>query len=255
MASSLHSSLKKTPEWVEILAEHLPQVESLVTEDDTPVDNLFSAKQQRLLVESLYTSGIGPEDGRPFLADANVGVFSAVSQPPLVPDVFLSLDIQVPDDVWAKTGRSYFIWEYSKPPEVVIEIVSNQRGGEAEWKLLLYDQMGVLYYVIFDPTNQLRAGLLRVYHHSEQGYAQVNEGWLPEVGLSVRLWQGVYEEIVETWLRWYDQDGNLLLSGAERVEHERQRAEHERQHAEHERQRAERLATQLRALGIEPQEG
>jgi len=248
MASSLHSSLKKTPEWVEILAEHLPQVESLVTEDDTPVDNLFSAKQQRLLVESLYTSWTGPEAGRPFLADANVGVFSAVSQPPLVPDVFLSLDVQVPDDVWAKTGRSYFIWEYSKPPEVVIEIVSNQRGGEAERKLLLYDQMGVLYYIIFDPTNQLRAGLLRVYHHSEQGYAQVNEGWLPEMGLGVRLWQGVYEGIVETWLRWYDQDGNLLLTGAERVEHERQRAEHERQ-------RAERLAAQLRALGIEPQEG
>ena len=262
MASSLHSSLKKTPEWVEILAEHLPQVDSLVTEDDTPVDNLFSAKQQRHLVESLYTSWPGPEDGRPFLADANVGVFSAMSEPPLVPDVFLSLDVQVPDDVWAKTGRSYLIWEYGKPPDVVIEIVSNQRGREAERKLRLYDQMGVLYYVIFDPTNQLRAGLLRVYHHSEQGYAQVNEGWLPEVGLGVRLWRGVYEGIVETWLRWYDQDGNLLLTGAERVEHERQRAEHERQRAEHERQRAEherqraeRLAAQLRALGIEPQEG
>ncbi len=31
-------------------------IESLVTEDDEPVDNLFSAKQQRLLVESLYSS-------------------------------------------------------------------------------------------------------------------------------------------------------------------------------------------------------
>ena len=68
------------------------------------------------------------------------------------------------------------------------------------------------------------------------------------MGLGVRLWHGVYEGIVETWLRWYDQDGNLLLTGAERVERERQRAEYERQ-------RAERLAAQLRALGIEPQEG
>ncbi len=42
------------------------------------------------------------------------------------------------------------------------------------------------------------------------------------------------------WLRWYDQEGNLLLTGAERVEHERQRAE--------------RLAAQLRALGVEPQD-
>ena len=134
MASSLHSFLKKTPEWVEILAEHLPQVESLVTEDDTPVDHLLSAKQQRLLVESLYTSWTGPEDGRPFLADANVGVFSAVSQPPLVPDVFLS---------------------------------------------------------------------------------QVNAGWLSEVGLGVRLWRGVYEGLIETWLRWHDQAGSVIPTGAE----------------------------------------
>jgi len=60
------------------------------------------------------------------------------------------------------------------------------------------------------------------------------------VGLGVRLWRGVYEGIVEMWLRWYDQEGNLLLTGAERVEHERQRAE--------------RLAAQLRALGVEPQD-
>ena len=53
MASSLYSFLKKMPEWVAILAEHLPKVDSLVTEDDTPVDNLFSAKQQRLLAEAL----------------------------------------------------------------------------------------------------------------------------------------------------------------------------------------------------------
>jgi hypothetical protein len=38
-----------------------------------------------------------------------------------------------------------------------------------------------------------------------------------------------------------------FLTGAERVEHERQRAEHECQ-------RAERLAVQLGALGVEPQD-
>ena len=37
-----------------------PGVEHLVTEDDTPVDNLFSEKQQRLLTEPLYASWPGP---------------------------------------------------------------------------------------------------------------------------------------------------------------------------------------------------
>ena len=36
--------------------EDYPNVEHLITEDDTPLDNLFVAKQQRLLVESLYGS-------------------------------------------------------------------------------------------------------------------------------------------------------------------------------------------------------
>lgn len=74
------------------------RVDHLITEDDTPVDNLFSAKQQRLLVDSLYSSS-ATTIRRPFLADANVAVFYAVQQDPMVPDVFVSLDVQ-PHSGW-----------------------------------------------------------------------------------------------------------------------------------------------------------
>ncbi|MEA5621089.1 Uma2 family endonuclease, partial [Cronbergia sp. UHCC 0137] len=54
--------------------------------------------------------------------------------------------------------------------------------------------------------------------------------------------------------------GNLLLTGDERAEKERQRAELENQRAElenqraeQERQRAEKAIAQLKALGIEPE--
>ena len=84
---------------------------------------------------------------------------------------------------------------------------------------------------------------------------------MPTVQLEVVLWQGVYEGLEQTWLRWCDQEGRLILTGAERAEHEHQRAEHEHQRAEHEHQRAEhehqraeRLAAQLRSLGVEPQD-
>jgi hypothetical protein len=53
-------------------------------------------------------------------------------------------------------------------------------------------------------------------------------------------------------LRWWDENGNLLLWGAERVEQERQRAEEERQRAEEERQRADRLMAYLICQGIDP---
>jgi hypothetical protein len=59
-------------------------------------------------------------------------------------------------------------------------------------------------------------------------------------------WQGERENRTGFWLRWWDEQRNLLLWGMEATEQERQRAEQERQ-------RADRLAAQLRAAGIEPQ--
>jgi Uma2 family endonuclease len=227
--------------------EDRPNVEALVTEDDMPVDNIFSEKQQRLLVESLYSSWAGPGEGRPFVALANVGLFYAVHRPPFVPDVLLSLDVHIPPDVWVKSHRSYFIWEYGKPPDVLIEIVSNQKGEEAERKLRDYARIGIDYYVIFDPSEQLGMGPLRIYRQHYGVYRQADSGALPTVGLEVRLWPGAYEGLEQTWLRWYDHEGRLILTGAER-------AEQERQHAEQERQRVERLTAQLRALGVEPDE-
>ena len=249
------TSLSVTQEAALTLApEDLPKVDDLVTEDDMPVDNLFCAKQQRLLVEPLYSSWPGPGAGRPFLADANVGVFYSVRQPPLVPDAFLSLDVQAPEELWTKSHRSYFFWEYGKPPEVVVEVVSNQKGAEAERKLRDYARLGITYYVIFDPINQLQGGVLRLYRLQEGVYRQTTEGWLPMAGIGLTLWQGVYEGLTQTWLRWCGQDGTVIPTGAERAEQEHQRAEQERQRAEQEHQRAERLAAQLRTLGIEPQD-
>ena len=111
-------------------ADVAPDVQHLITEDDEPVDNLPSEKQQRLLTESLYSSWDGPGDGRPFLAAANVGVFYLARRPAIVPDVLLSLDVEVTDDWWEKEHRSYFLWEFGKPPDLALEIVSNREGEE-----------------------------------------------------------------------------------------------------------------------------
>ncbi len=91
-----------------------PSVEHLVTEADTPVDNTFSEKQRRLLTEPLYSSWAGLGGGRSFVAMANVGLFYAVRQPAFVPDVMLTLDVELPADLWPKAHRSYFVWEYGK---------------------------------------------------------------------------------------------------------------------------------------------
>ncbi|MEW6735735.1 MAG: Uma2 family endonuclease, partial [Acidobacteriota bacterium] len=139
------------------------EVDQLITEDDTPVDNFPSEKQQRLLTEPLYSSWPGPGEGRTFLAAANVGVFSSVHLPSIVPDVFVSLDVEIAADWWAKAHRSYFFWEFGKAPDVVIEIVSNKEGQENSEKLRRYERMAVPYYVIFDPIKQIQPQVLTIY--------------------------------------------------------------------------------------------
>ena len=78
--------------------------------------------------------------------------------------------------------------------------------------------------------------------------------WFAEMGLFLGVWRGEKEGRTGYWLRWWDEEENLLLWGVERLEQERQRAEQERQRAEQERQRADKLAAYLRSQGINPDE-
>jgi Uma2 family endonuclease len=242
------STLTSVRDPLELLPpEALPNVDEITIEDDTPVDNILSEKHQRLLTESLYASWAGPGEKRPFLVAANVGLFFSVYEPPIVPDVFLSLDVKPAESLREKRHRTYFFWEFGKPPEVVIEIVSNQKGNEATEKLKDYARLGIAYYVIFDPLKQIGEDVLRVYGlNHDKRYRLIPPQELPGVGLGLTLWRGVYEGQEDEWLRWCDPEGNLILTGAERADQERQRADQERQ-------RAESLAAQLRALGVKPE--
>jgi hypothetical protein len=220
------------------IIEDLPDIQGIITEDDTPVDNLPSEKQQRLLTEPLYSAWPGPGEDRPFLAAANVGVFSMVRTPPVVPDMFLSLDVEVAGDWWQKAHRSYFLWEFGKAPDLVLEIVSNQEGGEDGEKRLKYQRMRVPYYVIYDPLRQVMAEPLTVYRLVDAVYERQDTRSIPLVGLGLTLWDGVFEGKQETWLRWTDAEGVLIPTGKELAEQERQKAGQERQKAAEERQKA-----------------
>jgi hypothetical protein len=228
-----------------------PDISHIVIEDDTPVDNFQSAKQQRLLVEPLYASW---SPGIPFIADANIGLFYSLKQDPLVPDAFLSLHLQMPNDWSQKQNRSYFVWEFGKVPEVCLEIVSNRQGNELDSKKAAYARMGIAYYVVFDPLQQLQredelnGQLLKVWALTAGQYVDMPEPfWLQAVGLGLTVWQGTFEEQTSAWLRWCDREGQVIPTGVEGREIERQGREVERQ-------RAERLAERLRALGINPDE-
>ena len=250
-ASPLPDNIDAYPE------DFWPEVDDLVTEDDTPVDNIFSEKQQRLLTEPLYSTGLD----RPFAAMANVGLFYRTHHPALVPDMLLGLDVTIPADVWSKSHRAYFVWEFGKPPDIVIEVVSNHEGHELDSKVADYAAIGVKYYAVFDPERLLSGRLLRLHELHGATYIERTSLWMADLGLGLCLWDGVYEGLSACWLRWCDAQGQPIATGAERADQERQRAEQERERANQERERAdqergraERLAQQLRALGLDPNE-
>jgi Uma2 family endonuclease len=242
----------------ELLVTEL-DISHLDIEDDTPVDNFQSEEQQRLLVEPLYSSKALPA---PFLAAANVGLFYKLKGEPIVPDMLLSLGVQRPDDFSQRQNRSYFTWEFGKDPEVCIEIVSNSEGdelslsrksqqkGKTAAKKDLYAQIGIPYYVVFDPLRQIQGqaemngAMLRVWTISPVGYTELTSApgivavgesvWLEGLGLGLTLWEGQFEEeVTRLWLRWCDREGQVIATGAER---------------------ADRLADRLRSMGINPDE-
>ena len=253
-----------------------PDLRDVITEDDTPVDNLISEKQQRLLTTTLYNSFV---TDFPFLAAANVGLFYIDKKPPLVPDVLLSLRVKLPEDWTQKKNRSYFVFVFGKPPEVAIEIVSNKIGNELGSKIKDYAIAGVSYYVVFDPLKELGETILQVYELRNNIYVDNGNFFLSQIGLGLTIWHGIFEGLEYDWLRWCDASGNILLTGnelaqqekqrAEQVEEEKQRALQEKQLAqqlveqekqlaqqlvEQEKQRADRLLEILRERGINPDE-
>jgi hypothetical protein len=214
-----------------------PDESALVTEDDAPVDSILCEKGQRILTESLYTSWSGPppaEEGgerRSFVALANVGLFSSLKEPPVVPDVMLSLDVKIPEELHLKRNRSYFMWRYGKPPEVVIEIVSNREGDELGKRFQRYRQIRVAYYVVYDPLHLLGDVSIRAFEWRGDLYVPMERPWFESVGLGLVEWEGEYEGTHGKWLRWCKRDGTVVPTGAER---------------------AKRLAARLRALGVDP---
>ena len=67
------------------------------------------------------------------------------------------------------------------------------------------------------------------------------ERWFPDLELGVTTWDGEYDGISGRWLRWCDQQGELLATGIERGIQ-----------ADLASQRAAKLADKLRELGIDP---
>jgi len=81
----------------------------------------------------------------------------------------------------------------------------------------------VPYYAVFSRyTNRLRGFQLEGGHYQEQTIDSDNPRfWIPELKLGLGVWQGEFEGITRQWLRWYDSEGNWVLTDTEQEQKKR----------------------------------
>ncbi|MEC4986785.1 MAG: Uma2 family endonuclease [Oscillatoria sp. PMC 1068.18] len=234
----------------EITWEKLPEDYVLPNE---PVDNINQPPLAAALTESLEVAGKLPSNA---LVPTNYGICATVNGKIVVkaPDWAYVRKINVPRE---EVIRSYTPQLQGEIPIIVMEFLSDSEGGEYSTKptyppgkWFFYEQiLRVSNYAIFQPNN----GNLEVYRLDSSGRYQLQNSdenkryWIGEMELFLGIWEGTRENRTGYWLRWWNRGGELLLWGFEL-------AQRERANAQRERQRAERLAAQLRAAGIEPEE-
>ena len=199
-----------------LLPHEYPDTSGMILEDDEPLDSFINEKEQRLLTTVFY-SGADTGIKVPFIAAANVGLFPHVRHSGIVPDAFLSLNIVAGEDWLARNVRAYLFWEFGKPPDVVIEVISPTPGNELDSKLTDYARLGIPYYAVYDPLKELGETLLRVFQLQGGSYVPKNDAFFPEVNLGLTLWDGSFENCDFTWLRWCYSDGSVIPTGAELV--------------------------------------
>lgn len=228
---------------------YLPASEELPDSDDTPVDNELQDLIPHLLKTILALAWVNRWD---WFFGIDMGIYYHPEQPPIVPDGFLSLGVERFFD--ERLRLSYVFWEEDDiPPILVIEVVSQKPGGEYTKKMQKYAEMGVLYYVIYNPLRRKKEPL-EVYRLVNNQYVLQpgNPVWFPEIGLGIGKERGTFQGITREWLYWYDQQGQRLLTPEERLTVEEERRREAELRAQETELRAHRLAEQLRAAGIEP---
>ncbi len=205
----------------------LPTPKDLPDSDDTPVDNELQDLIPGLLKSILAM--IWPERMDWFFG-VDMGIYYEPEEPAIVPDGFLS--IGVPRIIDENLRLSYVLWEEQKLPILILEVVSQKRRGEYTTKKAFYQEMGILYYVIYNPLRR-RKSPLEVYKLIDGNY-QLLPGqivWLEEIGLSIGESVGLYQGLERKWLFWYDQSENRYLSPEESVRQAREELQKVKQQA------------------------
>jgi Uma2 family endonuclease len=240
---------------------HLPDHTQLPESDGTFVKDFQEHPQSILLTDSVQPVLQYLHPDSQYCIGQDSGIYWRLTEPPEkgaeCPDWFYVPN--VPPALEGKPRRSYVLWQEIVAPLLVLEFVSGNGQEERDrtpyaGKFWVYEQaIRVPFYGIYE----VNKASVEMYHLVNGNYELLpansrNHYEIPAMGVEIGIWQGHYQSLDLPWLRWWDLQGSLLLTGEERAKRERARAEHAETLLEQEQQRIRQLTEQLKALGVDP---
>ena len=220
-----------------------PDHTQLPDSDGTFVKNFQEHPQSLILTDSIapVLQRLHP-DGQ-YAIGQDCGIYWRETDPPErgaeAPDWFYVPN--VPPRLGSQIRRSYVLWREYITPVIALEFAWGDGSEERDQtplsrfearesgkpgKFWIYEQvMRIPYYGIYLITS----GQFELYHLTDTTYQRMNpneRGHYKIAPMQVELgvWQGIYQNQPEQpWLRWWDGQGNLLLTGQEAAQQERQK--------------------------------
>lgn len=148
---------------------------------------------------------------------------------------------------WQEMGHLLLAIEFLSPSTQKDDLGKTPpQSNEPPTKWQVYEEiLKIPFYFVFDRLSQQLTTFSLKDGKYQQFSAQDNRYYFEEFSLSLGLWEGLYENRHSLWLRWYDKEGNLILTSKEL-------AQKEKLEKEQALAKVERLQAKLKALGIDP---
>ena len=225
-----------SPNFPPMTAFQLPDAELRLTEDDLPSDDGIPMETERhvlqmfLLIETLRAYWEGRDD---VYVGGNMFVYFSPDQ--VYTHDFRGPDVFVAQGVKKRERKSWVVWQEGKPPDVVIELMSESTADfdKTEKKRIYQDKLQAPEYFLYDPFEYYLFGY-SLRNGRYEPIAPDASGRLisEQLGLALQVWEGIYADVPARWLRWATLDGALLPTGEELAEEEKLRAQEAERRAE-----------------------
>ena len=223
-------AIKETTSQDKVIVDPHPPVPptDLIFDDGEPLESNRHRIAMNALIRSMLVALAERND---YFAGGNMSVYYSSTQVRnrdfRGPDFFVVLNVD-----GSKDRQGWVVWEEDgRYPDVIIELISPSTAEvDTGIKKEIYEQIfRTPDYYVFDPfdPSSLQGWNLDL----SQGYQELTrneKGWLwcQRLGLWLGTWEGAIEGKPGTWLRFYDQQNNLVLLPEEVAQQRAEVAEH-----------------------------